>query len=185
MIYTARNLNNSYTQNIVDKINDGIKPYVYGMKEDIYNKYFDGLPCLVNGNENEVYYVITFVDVDDYEHNDIIPKIPTILPAKRNIDYYIDDFMANFKFLDESFANLTHANADAYISIIIPSNQFVNDEQLSDFKLTCKKAFGRKSIKDYGAGVLELIITEAEYTKFALIAEDFEIEFEIEDILEY
>lgn len=183
MIYTARNLDNSYTQNIVNKINDGTKPHVYRMKEDIYNKYFDGLPCLVNGNEKEVYYVITFVDADDYKHNDIVPKIPTILPATRNIDYYIDDFMVNFKFLDESFTTSFIYDKDAYISIIAPVNQFINEEHMFNFKNDCKKAFGRKSIKDYGAGVLELIITEAEYPKFALIAEDRNVIFEIENVI--
>lgn len=185
MIYSAKNFNNVYTENIVNNINNGIKPHVYRMKEDIYKRYFDGLPCLLNGNDNEIYYVIVFIDANDDKYNDIIARFPTIIPVKRNPDYYIDDFMANFKFLDESFANSLAYDADAYISIIIPCDQFVNEEELTDFKQNCKGRFGRKSIKDYGAGVLELIITESEYPKFAILAEDFNVSFEIENHIEY
>ncbi len=90
---------------------------------------------------------------------------------------------------------------NSYISILINISQFykndddsyddINDVAINDsveyrnFKKECKRIFGKNSLKEYGGGILELIITEAEFGKFEILANEYNIEFEIDDIVEY
>lgn len=90
-------------------------------------------------------------------------------------------------------------NLDTYISIIIDEAQFYTntntedsefqyiDEpvELKEFKKLCKKKFGKTCIRDYGAGQFELIITEGDFQKFAQIALEYNVEFDVEEIVEF
>lgn len=98
--------------------------------------------------------------------------------------------MRSFRKLNES--------VDTYISIIVDEGQFYNindfndDElyanepiELRNFKKDCKRKFGKESVREYGAGQFELIITEADFQKFAQLALEYDIEFDIDDIVEF
>ena len=85
---------------------------------------------------------------------------------------------------------------DTFISITINTAQFYSSEEgdefysndpreLRNFKNDCKKAFGRDAIKEYGGGEIELIITEYDFQKFAIIANEYDIKFDINDIVEF
>ena len=91
-------------------------------------------------------------------------------------------------------------NLDTYISIIIDEAQFYTntnteddlefqyiDEpvELKEFKKLCKKKFGKTCVRDYGAGQFELIITEADFQKFGQLALEYNVEFDVEEIVEF
>ena len=94
--------------------------------------------------------------------------------------------------------NKLYESIDSYISILIDEAQFyiTSDDDFSDeevikdsvtfrkFKKDCERAFGKDSIKEYGAGQLEVIITEKDYKKFVIIANSYNVEFIVEDIIE-
>lgn len=96
---------------------------------------------------------------------------------------------------------LLENNYNAYISIIINTSQFYKEGddmyddidninigdslELREFKKQCKRAFGKDALKEYGGGVIELIITEKEFNKFAIIAEELNVEYEIDDVIEF
>lgn len=93
--------------------------------------------------------------------------------------------------------DILNESADTYISILIHTDQFYtsfNDEdvefisepvELREFKKECKRTFGKETLKDYGAGVIELIITESMFNKFGIIASEFAVDYKIDDIIEY
>ena len=89
-------------------------------------------------------------------------------------------------------------SVDSYMSITIDESQFydeiydIDDDMpiaepvdLKEFKKECKKLFSKNAIRDYGAGIFELIITEADFSKFAILANEYGIEFNINDIVEF
>lgn len=86
-------------------------------------------------------------------------------------------------------------------SIIVDEGQFVeknydleeepNDifysepKKLVEFKKRCKKSFGKSAVIEYGGGQLEIIICEDNFVVFQQIADDFGVEFEIGDIVDF
>lgn len=93
-----------------------------------------------------------------------------------------------------------YESIDSYVSILIDTAQFYaaddddffSDEfvatdspKLRNFKRECQKMFGREAIKEYGGGKLEIIITESNYKKFALLANQHNVEYEVDDIVEF
>lgn len=94
------------------------------------------------------------------------------------------------KYLNESY--------DSYISILVDEAQFYissdddffDDEMIKDsvkfrkFKRECQKFFGKECIKEYGAGQLEIIITESQFRRFEILANSYGVDFEVDDIIE-
>lgn len=92
-----------------------------------------------------------------------------------------------------------YESIDSYISIIVDESQFYsqNDDDIFDdglindsiefrrFKKDCQKMFGRESIKEYGGGQLEIIITESQYKRFAILANEYDIDYEVDDVVEF
>lgn len=95
--------------------------------------------------------------------------------------------------------NRLYESVDSYISILVDEAQFYtnsdddffDDEFIKDspefrkFKRDCQRLFGRESIKEYGAGQLEIIITESNYKRFVILANQYDIEYEVSDIVEF
>lgn len=91
-----------------------------------------------------------------------------------------------------------YETADSYISILVDEAQFYNDidddffgeENIKEslnfrkFKRECQKMFGRECIKEYGAGQLEIIITESQFRRFEILANSYNVDFEVDDIIE-
>lgn len=92
-----------------------------------------------------------------------------------------------------------YESIDSYISIIVDESQFYSqsDDDIFDdglindsiefrrFKKDCQKMFGRESIKEYGGGQLEIIITESQYKRFAILANEYDIDYEVDDVVEF
>lgn len=92
-----------------------------------------------------------------------------------------------------------YESIDSYISIIVDESQFYSqsDDDIFDdglindsiefrrFKKDCQKIFGRESIKEYGGGQLEIIITESQYKRFAILANEYDIDYEVDDVVEF
>lgn len=92
-----------------------------------------------------------------------------------------------------------YESIDSYISIIVDESQFysqsdddifddglINDSiEFRKFKKDCQKMFGRESIKEYGGGQLEIIITESQYKQFAILANEYDIDYEVDDVVEF
>ena len=92
-----------------------------------------------------------------------------------------------------------HESIDSYISILVDESQFYSasdDDYFDDsfvtdspefrrFKRECQKLFGREAIKEYGGGRLEIIITESDYKRFVILANKYDIEYEVDDIVEF
>ena len=86
-------------------------------------------------------------------------------------------------------------------SIIIDESQFIEkydceteygchinyDEpkRLTDFKKRCAKAFGESAIIEYGAGQLEVIISNDNFIVFQQIADAYDVTFNVDDIVEF
>lgn len=92
-----------------------------------------------------------------------------------------------------------YESIDSYISIIVDEAQFYSqsDDDIFDdglindsiefrrFKKDCQRMFGRESIKEYGGGQLEIIITESQYKRFAILANEYDIDYEVDDVVEF
>lgn len=92
-----------------------------------------------------------------------------------------------------------YESIDSYISIIVDESQFYSqsdddifdDDLINDsiefrrFKKDCQRMFGRESIKEYGGGQLEIIITESQYKRFAILANEYDIDYEVDDVVEF
>ena len=92
-----------------------------------------------------------------------------------------------------------YESIDSYISIIVDESQFYSqsDDDIFDdglindsiefrrFKKDCQKMFGRESIKEYGGGQLEIITTESQYKRFAILANEYDIDYEVDDVVEF
>ena len=92
-----------------------------------------------------------------------------------------------------------YESIDSYISIIVDESQFYSqsDDDIFDdglindsiefrrFKKDCQKMFGRESIKEYGGGQLEIIITESQYKRFVILANEYDIDYEVDDVVEF
>lgn len=92
-----------------------------------------------------------------------------------------------------------YESIDSYISIIVDESQFYSqsDDDIFDdglindsiefrrFKKDCQRMFGRESIKEYGGGQLEIIITESQYKRFAILANEYDIDYEVDDVVEF
>ena len=92
-----------------------------------------------------------------------------------------------------------YESVDSYISILVDESQFYSqsDDDIFDdglindsiefrrFKKDCQRIFGRESIKEYGGGQLEIIITESQYKRFAILANEYDIDYEVDDIIEF
>lgn len=64
-------------------------------------------------------------------------------------------------------------------------NVFYNEpKRLVDFKKRCKKAFGSSAVIQYGGGQLEVIVSEKNFVVFQQIADDFDVDFEIGDVVD-
>ena len=92
-----------------------------------------------------------------------------------------------------------YESIDSYISITVDESQFYSqsDDDIFDdglindsiefrrFKKDCQRIFGRESIKEYGGGQLEIIITESQYKRFAILANEYDIDYEVDDVVEF
>ena len=92
-----------------------------------------------------------------------------------------------------------YESVDSYISILVDESQFYSqsDDDIFDdglindsiefrrFKKDCQRIFGRESIKEYGGGQLEIIITESQYKRFAILANEYDIDYEVDDVVEF
>lgn len=92
-----------------------------------------------------------------------------------------------------------YESIDSYISIIVDESQFYSqsDDDIFDdglindsiefrrFKKDCQRMFGRESIKEYGGGQLEIIITESQYKRFVILANEYDIDYEVDDVVEF
>ena len=92
-----------------------------------------------------------------------------------------------------------YESIDSYVSILVDEAQFyknndddffddafINDSpELKKFKRECQKLFGREAVKEYGGGQLEIIITESNYKRFALLANQYNVEYEVDDVIEF
>lgn len=67
----------------------------------------------------------------------------------------------------------------------VEDNIFYSEpKKLINFKKRCIKAFGKSAVIQYGGGQLEIIVSEDNFVVFQQIADELNVEFDIDDIVE-
>lgn len=75
-------------------------------------------------------------------------------------------------------------NKDYDFDVIDDNMYYSEPSNLVDFKKRCTKAFGKSAVIQYGGGQIEIIVSEDNFAVFQQIADDFDIDFDIGDIVD-